>query len=241
MIKESFFETADSLFRNFKNKPVILSSIKALQLSRRSDTALWSHGRGRGHDAAALEGHRGLRVFLTAIGWVYRRKWYSPIVHFYLDGVHRYDCKRGAVNNTAHERTHTRRGLFSVFQKLYRENPAPSVQIVVNQHRWCACNGWLREWIYCQVQGGRCFPWLPQLPLHNTPTSIMRKNAKHERDNGCGTEDCLFYSSDLFKDGCSVRIWGRLTATTLSCCHTLTWDGLVGGNSCRDSESSVRR
>ena len=58
-----------------------------------------------------------------------------------------------------------------------------------------ARNGWPREWIYCQVQGGRCFPRLPQLPLHNTPTSIMRRNAKPERDNGCGNEDRLFYSS----------------------------------------------
>ena len=34
MIKEAFFEAADSLFRDFKNKQEILSSIKALQLSR---------------------------------------------------------------------------------------------------------------------------------------------------------------------------------------------------------------
>ena len=34
VIKEAFVEAADSLFRDFKNKPEILSSIKALQLSR---------------------------------------------------------------------------------------------------------------------------------------------------------------------------------------------------------------
>ena len=32
----------------------------------------------------------------------------------------------------------------------------------------------------------------------------------------------VLFKLDLFKDGCSVRIWRRLTATTLSCCYTLT-------------------
>ena len=39
MIKEAFVEAADSLFLDFKNKPDILSSIKALQLSR--STVTW--------------------------------------------------------------------------------------------------------------------------------------------------------------------------------------------------------
>ena len=51
-------------------------------------------------------------------------------MHFYLDGVYRYDCKRGAVNNTAHERTHTGRGHFSVFQKLYQETQLPVCKLV---------------------------------------------------------------------------------------------------------------
>ncbi|KAL2087224.1 hypothetical protein ACEWY4_018283 [Coilia grayii] len=38
MVKEAFLEAADSLFRDFKNKPEIMSSIKALQLSRNSVT-----------------------------------------------------------------------------------------------------------------------------------------------------------------------------------------------------------
>ncbi|KAF7650099.1 hypothetical protein LDENG_00131240 [Lucifuga dentata] len=38
MIKEAFVEAADSLFQDFKNKPEILSSIKALQLSRSTVT-----------------------------------------------------------------------------------------------------------------------------------------------------------------------------------------------------------
>ena len=38
MIKEAFVEAADSLFRDFKNKPEILSSIKVLQLSRSTVT-----------------------------------------------------------------------------------------------------------------------------------------------------------------------------------------------------------
>ena len=38
MIKEAFVEAADSLFRDFKNKPEILSSIKALQLARSTVT-----------------------------------------------------------------------------------------------------------------------------------------------------------------------------------------------------------
>ena len=84
-----------------------------------------------------------------------------------------------------------------IFQsfKFNQENPSPCVQIGVNHHSRCALIHWPREWIYCQAQGGRCFPRLSQLPLHNTPTSIFRKNAKHERDNGCGNEDCLFYLS----------------------------------------------
>ena len=38
MVKEAFIEAADSLFRDFKNKPEILGSIKALQLSRNTVT-----------------------------------------------------------------------------------------------------------------------------------------------------------------------------------------------------------
>ncbi len=38
IIKEAFTEAADSLFRDFKNKPEILSSVKALQLSRSTVT-----------------------------------------------------------------------------------------------------------------------------------------------------------------------------------------------------------
>ena len=55
--KGGFVEAADSLFRDFKNKLV--------QLSRSPVTR-----RGQGLDTAALEGHRRLRVFLTAIGRV---------------------------------------------------------------------------------------------------------------------------------------------------------------------------
>lgn len=39
MIKEPFLEAADSLFRDFKNRPEIVSSIKSLQLSR--STVTW--------------------------------------------------------------------------------------------------------------------------------------------------------------------------------------------------------
>ena len=38
MVKEAFIEAANSLFRNFKNKPEILGSIKVLQLSRNTGT-----------------------------------------------------------------------------------------------------------------------------------------------------------------------------------------------------------
>ena len=38
MVKEAFIEAADSLFRDFKNKPKSLGSIKALQLSRNTVT-----------------------------------------------------------------------------------------------------------------------------------------------------------------------------------------------------------
>ncbi|XP_066494918.1 uncharacterized protein [Tiliqua scincoides] len=38
MVKEAFVEAADALFQDFKNKAVILSSIKALQLSRSTVT-----------------------------------------------------------------------------------------------------------------------------------------------------------------------------------------------------------
>lgn len=177
MVKEAFVAAAKLVvFRDFKNKPEILSSIK---VKKYSYTAQGSHGRG--FDQATLEGYRGLRVFLTAIGRVNRREWHSPVVHFYSDDVSRYDCKRGAVNSTAHERTHARRENFSVFQKRYRENTAPSVEIGVHHHGRSPREGWPLKWIYCQVKGGRCFSRLPRLPLHNTPTSVMRKNAQHEK------------------------------------------------------------
>ena len=114
MIKEAFLKAADSLFRELKNKPEIISSIKALQLSR-SYTALWSNGQE--FDTAASERHRRLQVFLTVVRQVYRHQRYSPDVCFYLDGVYRYDWKRGAINITAPGRLH-----FSVIQQLYGEN-----------------------------------------------------------------------------------------------------------------------
>lgn len=52
MVKEAFAEAADSFFRDFKNKPEILSSIKALQLSRSVVT--------RCCDPSTLEGYCGL-------------------------------------------------------------------------------------------------------------------------------------------------------------------------------------
>ena len=140
-------------FRTLKTNWVFNQSSPTIK--KYSDTALWSHGRVL--DTAALEGHRALRVFLTTIGRVYRRKCYSPIVHFNSDGVYRYVCKRGAVNSTAHEKTHTGRRHFSVFQNLNQENPSPCVQIGVNYHSWCARNHWPREWIYCQAQGDDAF------------------------------------------------------------------------------------
>ena len=84
-----------------------------------SYTVLWSNGRG--FDTVASERHCRLRVFLTAIRQVYRHQWYSPVVHFYGDGVYRYDWRRGATNITAHERTQGR-GHFSVIQQIYWEN-----------------------------------------------------------------------------------------------------------------------
>lgn len=35
---------------------------------------------------------------------VHRHQRYGPDVCFYLDGVDRYDCRRGVINMTAHER-----------------------------------------------------------------------------------------------------------------------------------------
>ena len=43
--------------------------------------------------------------------------------------VYRYDYRRGAINVTAHERTHTGRVHFSVTQKLYREILALGVYV----------------------------------------------------------------------------------------------------------------
>lgn len=43
------------------------------------------------------------------------------------------------------------------------------------------------------MQGGWCLPELPQLPLHNTPTSVMHQDAQHERHNAFGNEDQLFH------------------------------------------------
>lgn len=72
MIKEAFVEAADSLFRDFKNKPEILSSVKALQLSR---SIVTRRCEVMADDlTAALEGHCGLRVVLIAIRQVYGQK-----------------------------------------------------------------------------------------------------------------------------------------------------------------------
>ena len=80
-------------------------------------TALWSNGRG--FDTAASDKRRRQRVFLTAMRRVCRHERYSPAMHFYSDDVYRYDWKRGAINITAHERTHAGRVHFSGIQKLY--------------------------------------------------------------------------------------------------------------------------
>lgn len=47
------------------------------------------------------------------------------------DSVYGYDCKRGAVNSTAHERTPTRRRHFSVFIK---KTQRPLCKIGVHHH-----------------------------------------------------------------------------------------------------------
>ncbi|KAG7475824.1 hypothetical protein JOB18_038138 [Solea senegalensis] len=52
----------------------------------------------------------------------FRRTSPQTVVHCYSDGVYRYDCKREDVNNTGHERRS------SAFQKLHREDTAPSVR-----------------------------------------------------------------------------------------------------------------
>ena len=53
-VKEAFLEAADSLFQDFKNKLQVLSSIKALQLSRSTVTQRCEVV-ARGFDTAASE------------------------------------------------------------------------------------------------------------------------------------------------------------------------------------------
>ena len=45
--------------------------------------------------------------------------------------------------------------IFQSFKNFYRENPPPSLQIGVHHHGWRTRHGWLLEWIYRQVLGGR--------------------------------------------------------------------------------------
>ena len=90
MIKEAFIEAADSLFQDFKYNLEILSSIKVLQLSRSTVT---QRCEVMAEDLPQqLQRYTARpRVYLTAVRRVYRHQRSSPNVHFYLDGVYRYD------------------------------------------------------------------------------------------------------------------------------------------------------
>lgn len=152
-------------------------------IKKSSETALWSNGRW--FDTAALE---GLWQFPIAIGQAYRHRGYSPIVHFDLDGVYYggqevqnninkcetllqslrqiTDSKRGAVKTPANERTHARRGHFSVFQKLLRK---PRSQCV----NWCQSPPTV-HWQWWAA-------WMDLLPSADAfPNFLMCKNEEHE-------------------------------------------------------------
>ena len=118
MIKEAFIEAADLLFLDFKKTPEILSSIKALQLSR--TTVTW-HGEVMAEvltqqlwkDIAHCE------HFLLQLDESTDVNDTSQMCIFIRMVFYRYDCKRLAVNNSSYERTHAGRAHFSIFQKLY--------------------------------------------------------------------------------------------------------------------------
>ena len=118
-------------FGTLKNKPEILSSIKALQLS--ITTVTW-HCEVIAEDLTQQlwKNFADCEHFLLQLDESTDVNDTSQLCIFVRMVFYRYSCKRGAVNNTAHERTHARRAHFSVFQKLYRKNPAPSVQKLVS-------------------------------------------------------------------------------------------------------------
>ena len=101
-------------FKKKKNKLEILSSIKVLQLSRSTVTQhceliAEDLTQQLQRDIADCELDESTDTRDTAQLCVYS------------GGVYRYDWRRGAINITAHERTHAGRGHFSVIQKLYGE------------------------------------------------------------------------------------------------------------------------
>ena len=114
MIKEAFVETADSLFQDIKNKPEVLSSIKVLQLLRSTVTQRC--------EAMAED--------LTQ----QRQREIADCKCFSLQLDKSTDTSDTDqmcisiqvvftdIDITAHERTHARRGHFSVIQKLCLEN-----------------------------------------------------------------------------------------------------------------------
>ena len=218
---------------DFENKPEILSAIKTLQLSRNKVTP-WSHSWG--FDTAALEGHRRLWEFLTPIGWVHRHNWNSIVVYFYSDGVHWYDSKTEAVNNTGHERTHTGRGHFSLFQKLREKKKTELLMCklvsvtkegppaMVDHSNW-----FIAKWR--EDNGGWCFLNYHYI-IHQQALCAGMLNMNKIMDVAIKITYC---------------IWDRSLQRRLFCVHLEMddcdhpdlpmSDGSVGGNSCCDFNS----
>lgn len=119
-------------------------------------------------------------------------------------------------------------------QKLYWENPAPSIQIGVHHHRQRACDDSSNGFI-ASCREDDAFPDF--LYYHCIIHTLCTKMLNMKEIMDVATKFACSIAPDLFKDGYFVRNWRSIR----SCCYTLTWDGLVEGNSWKDIESSVQR
>ena len=167
IIKEAFVEAADSLFWDFKNKPEILSSIKALQLSRSTVTQrcevmaedltqqLWKDITDC--ECFSLQLDESTDVIDT-----------SQLCIFIWMVFTDMTAKEELLTILPMKEYTREEDIFQSFKNIIEKTQLSVCKLVsITNDGAPAMVG--REWIYCQVQGGRCFPRLPQLPLCNTP------------------------------------------------------------------------
>lgn len=157
------------MFWDFKNIKEIFSSIKALQVSRRT---LTQRCEAMFENLAQLmwKDIRDCKCFSLHLDESMDVSDSAPMCIFMCLVFTAEDELLQVL--TIREKT---RGedIFQSLKNFIENTQLPGVQIGVHHHEWSTRNGWPCEWIYYQVQEGRCFPRLPELSLHNPPTSVM--------------------------------------------------------------------